>query len=243
MKRKRVIKATSWLLSIAFYVVVIGFASNQNEETRVQELEINLIQPENQFFITKENVSQIIGNEYDSIEGKPLNLINTALLEESIENHPLIEDAEVYFTLDGRVSVDVVQETALARVREANRDVYMSIHGKAIPRSLNHSANVPMITGHIDSSHWQEAYHFLRLLDDSSWLGNNIEALERDSSGLYRVYPRFGRHHIVWGDLDEVDRKLKKLHVFYSYLEENETLNDIKTIDVRFNDQVVSTKY
>lgn len=243
MKMKRTLKAASWLLGIAIFAVAMGFASSQEDESVVTELNINLEQPENQYFLTIENITNIVDNQEDSIVGKALNLINTALLEESLENHPLINEAEVYFTLDGRISVDVVQHRAIARVRSGGEDVYMNEYGERFPRSKNHSANVPMITGHIDSSHWQEAYHFLQLLDDSSWLGGNLEALQRDSTGHYTVYPRIGRHHIIWGDLDDSESKLQKLAVFYSFLEKEGQMNEVKTIDLRFNDQVVSTKF
>lgn len=243
MKKKRILKASSWLFSALIYVLILGFASNQNKLRKVTSVNIELHQPENQYFLTTANVQEMIDNQYDSLEGRTLDLINTALLEESIENHPLVYDAEVYFTLDGRVSIDVQQETAIARVIEPGRDVYMNQDGEAIPRSLNYSAIVPMITGHIDSSHWQEVHFFLRLLDDSPWLGGNIEAFERDSAGQYVVYPRFGRHHVIWGDLEHSEEKVEKLKVFYSYLEDKGTLEEIKTIDVRFDDQVVSTKY
>ncbi|NVK27463.1 MAG: hypothetical protein HWE14_05430 [Flavobacteriia bacterium] len=221
----------------------MGFASSEEDNMVVTELNISLEQPENQYFLTVENIANLIENQEDSIIGKALNLINTALLEESLENHPLINEAEVYFTLDGRVSVDVVQHRAIARVRAQGEDVYMNEFGKRFPRSKNHSANVPMITGHIDSSQWREAYHFLQLLDDSPWLGGNLEALQRDSAGHYTVYPRIGKHHIIWGDLEDSESKLQKLAVFYSFLEKEKQMNEVKTIDLRFNDQVVSTKF
>ncbi|GGH77961.1 cell division protein FtsQ/DivIB [Phaeocystidibacter marisrubri] len=240
---KRIIKALSWLAGIALYLGVLGFSANEAENQRASSLEINLEQPVDQLFISEKNITDIIDNQVDSIINTPLHLINTALLEESIENHPLIDEAEVYYTLDGRVSVDVIQHVAIARVRAHGEDVYMNKYGKPIPRSRNHSANVPMITGHIDSSQWREAYHFLQLLDDSPWLGDNLEAISRDSAGKYTVYPRMGRHSITWGELDAFEDKMKKLDVFYSYLTREGQMDSVRTIDVRFDKQVVSTKY
>lgn len=243
MKLRRVIKAFSWLLGIALYVTIMGFAAQKNDETVVTEVDITIVQPENQYFLTKEIVRKGIDNQLDSLEGEDIDLINTALLEESLENHPVINNAEVYFTLDGKLNVHVEQYEAIARVRANGEDLYMNQFGEPFPRSNNHSANVPMITGHIDSSHWQEAYAFLQLLDDSSWLQNNIEALQRDSSGEYTVYPKMGRHKIYWGKLESTDQKIKKLEVFYTYLTEEQTMDSVKTINVQFRDQIVSTKY
>lgn len=243
MKMKRIFKALSWLAGIALYIAILGFASGESEKQRAVSVQIDLEQPEDQYFLSVEEIHQMIEKESDSIVNTPVHLINTALLEESLENHSLIDDAEVYFTLDGRVFVDVQQHKAIARVRAAGRDVYMNAYGSPIPRSKNHSANVPMITGHIDSSHWQEAFTFLRLLDDSSWLSGRLEALVRDSKGSYTVYPRFGRHSITWGSPESTEEKIKKIDVFYPYLTRKSEMDSVRTIDVRFSDQVVSTKY
>lgn len=243
MKFRRIIKAFSWLAGIALYIGLLGFSASESSEQRSTHLEINLKQPENQLFTTKGNVIDIIDNQLDSIINVPLHLINTALLEESIENHPLIREAEVYYTLDGRISIDVVQHKAIARVRAAGKDVYMDEDGKAIPRTKNHSANVPMITGHIDTVSWKESYHFLQQFDDSSWLSGQIEAIQRDSTGNYIVFPKMGRHTIIWGKPTQFEAKAKKLDVFYSYITQKGLMDSIKTLDVRFNEQVVSTKY
>lgn len=243
MKWKRLAKASTWVVGSVLYFALLGFAGKKSEEQRVTELNINLFQEEDQYFLKREEVSDVINNQLDSVLNMPIHLINTALLEESLDSHPLIDKSEVYFTLDGSVTVDIQQHKAIARVRTAEGDVYMNRYGAAIPRSKNHSANVPMITGHIDSIHWQEAYFFLQVLGDSDWLSNNIEGLDRDSTGLYTVYPRFGRHRIIWGAPDNNDTKVEKLEVFYAYLEQENRMDDIRTIDLRYSNQVVSTNY
>ncbi len=243
MKIRRILKALSWLFSLALFITIMGFAAQKNDDTVVSGLEISIRQADDQYFLTVEEIQENIENQTDSLVGEDLDLINTALLEESLENHPLIDNAEVYFTLDGRLYVRVTQFRAIARVKSVEGDVYMNQFGQPIPRSNNHSANVPMITGHIDSSHWQEAYNFLQLLDDSSWLSGNIEALVRDSTGNYVVYPKMGRHQITWGNLDNSTHKVKKLEVFYTYLQKEEKIDSIRTIDVRFRNEIVSTKY
>ena len=58
----------------------------------------------------------------------------------------------------------------------------------------------------------------------------------------FELVPEFGSHIIVLGDLSDLDKKLRKLNAFYQQALLEEGLNKYKTINLKFDNQVVCVK-
>ena len=53
---------------------------------------------------------------------------------------------------------------------------------------------------------------------------------------------RIGGHQIILGKIERLEVKFKNLKAFYNYTMINKTIENYKTINLKYNNQVVCTK-
>lgn len=214
---------------------------SESRET-VANIDVKLHQPANQLFISKEDILQIIENQVGKATDAPIASINTHLLEESIDNHPFIKSAEVFSTLDGILHVRVKQKTAIARVMNTPA-YYLDEAGKAFPTSESFSAKVPFITGKIDSATVHEAFELVKLLSQDEYFSPWLAEVHINNLGKFELIPSRGRHRVILGAVDYASNKFKHLKAFYHNCVNEENLNEWKTLDISYQNMLVSTKH
>lgn len=240
---RRVLKIASWVFGIAAFMFLVAFEQVGEEQSLVKNIEIELIQPDNQLFLNKNDILELIEQQDDSILFRSVNAINTAMLEESLENQPFIADAEVFSTLDGLLSVQVEQKQAIARVIGNNKHYYLDAEGHPFPVTKMFSATVPVFTGMQDSTSLHNAFYLLNTIKSSSYFSNWLAEIHTKSNKEIELIPLTGNHRILFGTTEDAQEKLRKLQGFYTTVVTEQNLNDWKTLNVAYNKLLVSTKY
>jgi cell division protein FtsQ len=159
--------------------------------------------------------------------------------------------------------VQVYQRTPIARV--LNKDgssFYLDSEGRAMPLSKKYTAKVPVLYGNIMESAANISVREIRrdeakaskfLMDDLFDVVKSIETDEFWKAQIESIYvndnreiellPRVGNHRIIFGDSQNIDKKLKKLMAFYQETVHAVDLNKYKTINLKYRDQVVCEKH
>lgn len=232
-----------WILGFGALIFMLAFENISESSTPVRAIQIELDQPEHQLFLNKEDIKAILNNTDDSLLLKSIRAINTTLLEETLENHPFIAEAEVFSTLDGLISVHVKQKLAIARILQQDEHFYIDANGHPFPCSQNFSAKVPVITGQTDSTQIQSAYWLMQQVNKKDYFNHWLAEIHITKTNEYECIPVLGRHRVIFGDTTNTQMKLAKLEAFYKTAVSPENLNDWKTLNVAFNNLLVSTKY
>ena len=241
MKNALIILA--WLAGIGTFSALMAFEHVTSKDARLTDSVIELDQPEDQFFINKEDVLKMVLAADDSLKIRSLPAINTHLLEESIMANPFVAEAEVFSTLDGLLSVHVKQKEAVARVLNPIRHFYLDAEGHPYPTTLNHSARVPVFTGNTDSSAVYNAYQVLQAINQEPYFNGWLAEIHVNPNGFMELIPRSGNHRVLFGKNTNVTSKLQRLHTFYTHVVTPQNLNTWKTLNVIYKDQLVSTKH
>ncbi len=88
--------------------------------------------------------------------------------------------------------------------------------------------------------------NFVKLIErDDFWRAQIVEIVVSQSQNgalFLRLVPRAGNHTIIFGRIEDVERKLDRLMRFYREGLAKEGWNTFRTIDVRFDNQVVCTQ-
>ncbi len=234
---------TSWVLGFAAVAFLLAFESVSESRTMVSSLNIMLNQPKNQLFLTKEDVRELLDKQDDSLLMRSVNAINTAVLEESLENHPFIADAEVFSTLDGLLSVQVEQKLATARVITTSKHYYLDAEGHRFPLTKTYSAAVPVFTGMQDSTSIANAYQLLNTINSTAYFEGWLAEIHTKQNRTLELVPVRGNHRVLFGTVADAEQKLQKLEAFYKTVVTEQNLADWKTLNVAYNKLLVSTKH
>jgi cell division protein FtsQ len=240
--KKRAWNIILWLLSFTGTCLLLAFEYAEENSQTVNNIDIELIQPANQLFLNKEDISYLIHKQIDKIIDEPLRTINTHLLEESLENHDFIQDAEVFSTLDGNLSVRVKQKEVIARIIHAQHR-YLDAEGNTLPLNKNFTAKVPVITGRTDSVALSQSYEMIQLLQNTPYFESWLAEIHINQNLSMEFVPTRGRHRVIFGNLDQKEEKLKKLQAFYTTMVNESNLKAWRTLNVSYNNMLVSTKY
>jgi len=234
---------TSWVFGFAAVALLVAFEAISEEKTNITSIRIELIQPQNQLFLNKEDIEKMLQKEDDSLLFKTVNTINTGLLEESLLKHPLIAGAEVFSTLDGLLSVQVEQKEAIARVISTTKHYYLDAEGHPFPTTKTFSATVPVFTGLLDSASVTNAYDILNSIQTNAYFKDWLAEIHTNTNREIELIPIQGNHRVIFGNPKNASEKLTKLQGFYKNVVTKENLNDWKTLNVAYNELLVSTKY
>jgi len=182
----------------------------------------------------KKEVDRFLSKSSDSLA---LGL-NAFLLETSIEALPYVKEAQVYWNMDSNLVVEVINKSALAIAYGTEQNFFISKKMEVLEQPNGKWLDLPVITGTSDSAALSNAGRTLNKMTSIINL-ESIAQLAVDSSTL-EIVPRAYQHTVKAHADERMERELKKLAAYYAAHTEEE-LKDIKRIDLRYKNQVVTT--
>jgi len=225
-------------LGIGSLVFLMAFANVQNNVT-VKGVDPVITNNELQYFLTEQELKDVITSLYDSIENIPVREINIGMLEDTLESLTYVENAEVFSTLDGRLSIVVNQHKAIARIFIGNKHEYLNSLGETMPISRNYSAMVPFVTGKVEQPQLEYTHQLLMQASNDPFYEGILTGLDFSNEDIL-LYTALGNHKVIWGNTSDTDIKLKKLKMFYQS-QTKEDVEGLETLNLMYKDQVVFT--
>ena len=164
------------------------------------------------------------------------------MLEEQVLENPYVEKVSLYITVDGNLNTVIQQREPIARILDGNSSYYVDSQAVKVPISENYSARVPVITGVSNEKEVSRLIVLLNKIVKDNFLSKEIIGIELKAQNEYMFTVRSGNYRINFGDLTEIDSKIKKLKAFYSKVFLDSTIHKYKTINIKYHNQVVGEK-
>jgi len=240
---KKLLNIAGWIGGFALLGILLAFSGNCREQVRVEQIEVSIDYSDNQYFLTSEEVENLVREKYPYLDSLFCKEININLLEETLDNHPSIRKAEVYSALDGKLRIAVKQKRPVCRVQQKQRGYYLDEQGDSMALSDNYSASVPLVTGLLDDHNQQKVFEFLHGLENDPYFSQFFDGLHVEDDSTWVLYPRPGRHEVVLGKPENLDAKMHKLKAFYDKVVNTTNLESISRLNLAYREQVVCTKY
>ncbi|MCF6351058.1 MAG: cell division protein FtsQ [Flavobacteriaceae bacterium] len=237
IKYKTHIKTLFFTLLITSLFV---FVNHRNSVRKIKDIQIEFEQGDN-LFITSEMVNKLLTQSTNNLKNKAKESINLKDLEQNILTSKMIENVEVYLTVDAVLKTRVLQRKPIARVQANNGSYYLDSKGKKMPLSINHSARVPIVTGVKSANDLKLVFKMCNTVLKEAFMHKQIIGL-KISNNEFELKTRMGNQVILFGDLTKTNFKIKKLKAFYQKVIADKTLKNYKKINLKYNDQVVCTK-
>ena len=239
MKKKRLLYTA---LSVIFGVGLIFGAvlSMQHwKNAAFDKIDISIQNPDNQALIVRPEVLPLIDAFLSAQPDSSSLKTPTYLLETSLEALPYVADAQVYWNLNQSLVVNVVSKQAKAKVFMNDEPFLLTEAHELLPAPRQTPLDLPIITGVKDSANAARAGLLLyEVIASPAFTFDGLAQMEVNASYVVLI-PQGYAHHITANIGNELAGDLRKLSAFYA-AKPTQELEEIKSIDLRYKNQVVS---
>ncbi|WP_116789546.1 cell division protein FtsQ/DivIB [Flavobacterium psychrotrophum] len=227
-------------LIVGVAVFLYSFSGIRNEGRKIKQAEVVFVDNEN--FITKKDVNKLLKQNFDTVTGIKKVQLDLNKVEKSIDTNPMVDKAEVYATIDGKLTAIVVQKKPVARIFSGSKSYYLDYKGNEMPLSESETARVPLVSGSIDRTDKKRLSELLNYIYDDDFLKKNITGLAVMPWGDIMMDIRGYDFEVVFGKPINIDRKFKNYKAFLQDAIKDTLTENYKTINLKFTQQVVGTK-
>jgi len=229
------------VLMFALVIFLYSFASNRNSQRKLKKAEVIFV-GDNNNFVKQESVNKLLIENKSDVRSIAKEDLNLNKLENSINQHPMVQKSEVFVSVDGVLKAVVQQKTPVARVFNEQGSFYIDYEGNTMPLSDNYTARVPLISGGINGKDKEKLSDLLRMIYDDEFLKKNIIGIEILPDESLMMTNRNFDYKIEFGKLMNEEKKFKNYKAFFQKAVLDSTLYKYKKINLRFTQQVVCTK-
>ncbi len=256
-----------WIILVLGVTAVIFVVIRENKEVLFKEMIISINYPEGDVFISENQIESIILNADSSIYSNGIYNVKTNELEKLIEQNAYVNSAEVSTTIDGKLIVNVDQRQPIFRVESGKESFYVDNYGSLLPLSPDYVSRVVIVNGHIknidfkeikeisfkeikeisfikenDISGLKDIFFLIKYIRNDAFLKALIEQIYVNRNKEIELIPKIGNQVILFGEIENIEEKLKNLQLFYTQGMEINGWGAYKVINVKFSNQVVCTK-
>ncbi|WP_445736816.1 cell division protein FtsQ/DivIB [Mariniflexile sp.] len=196
---------------------------------------------ESNLFITNENVSKLLIQNFRGVKNVPKETLALNALEIALKSNPMIKSAEVYVTVNGTLKAEIEQKTPIARV-STNASYYIDSDGFFMPLSSNFSARVPLVTGYVEKNNLKSIFTVANKIKEDEFLKKHVIEIHQGFDGVIYLKLRQCHFLVQLGDVGFLDKKINNLKAFYQESIKEETLDNYSKVNLQFDNQVVCTK-
>ena len=256
---KKITKIFLWLTIVIVWLVSTAFFNGFYNEIKISNIKVNFISDNYHDLITKSEVSDMLSS-YGIVKGVTLREeFNIEELEKKFLDHLAVESAEVYFVNNGTLTINIKKRTPVGRFisTTAEKNFYIDDRGCLMPLCSTYVAKVPLFSGNINffesvnvySSNSlnslpiiNKLYKMSQLINNDSFLKSQIVQIHINNNGYFELIPRIGNQRIMFGTPLNMEKKLKKIKLFYTNGPSAKELNLYDTLNVMYNNQIICSK-
>lgn len=228
------------IVLLALTAVMLAFGTIKNNDRTLRDTSIVFV-GKHKLFLTHDNVNNLLVQKNQSLKNEQKEALALNEVELALKSNKLVKNAEVSVSVDGDVRIEIEQKTPIARVI-TNDSYYVDNQGKAMPLSENYSARVPMVSGYVTPKDLSALTKLAQRIEQDVFYKTQVVHIHANKDNTFTMRLRTYDFVIQLGDLYALDKKLTNFKAFYKEADERNQLNRYKTINLKFDNQVICTK-
>ncbi len=236
------------VLGIAGYLVyAMTKMTDDDPEEVCTELVVHIDNSHKAKFVTASSIERSLQAKALYPKGKKMTEISCRQIEEFLMLNHFIERVECYKSSTGRLCLSITQRTPSMYVLPTNESGYFVDRNGRTINNTNYATNLVTATGDIDLNYaTTQLVHFANFIQDNPFWDNQIEqihiSMDKDGKRSVELVPRVGEHIIHMGSLDDYEKKLRRLKIFYEKAISTVGWNKYKSINIQYDNQIICTK-
>lgn len=255
---KRLVAFAGGLFLLGVLFTAIEYKLNSNSG----ELTVNIEPIDGKRFISENDIGELIKVTFygetskdieDLLADEKLKRINLKALESLIDNYPWVLESDVYVDAQNNITVNIIQRKPLVRCfDEKNNSFYLDENGVRMPVSEHEAARVIVASGYFQDVKGTKADSVYNVVDSlnklvqfiqtDEFLTAQIEQIYVEKNGDFVLIPKVGNTELIFGDLDMMEDKFRRLKIFYKEAMPFEGWRKFKKLNLKYKKQVVGVK-
>ena len=230
-------KIKIFITSLLFIMIILSiFYSNSINNNRTKYINIGNILNDSLVLITKDSIIsylKILNVVEDSMKTREIDLNK---IESSINEIKYIKTSNTYFGINSDLKISIVERKPLVEIND--KDVYLDFEGEIVPKSILTKPESINFFGSIESSQYQKVANLGQNIIYDDFFKNHFKYIFSDSSEIF-IKPKKYNYTIEIGNLEMIENKLVNYKFFYATKLKGKDFEDIKTINLRYANQVI----
>ena len=221
------------IISLLLFILVFKFQTQYNQKLN-QKIKISaetLYTDKNKIL---DDVKQIVltGNHRE-----------ISSLENELEKMSHIESAEIYFSVNGEVSLSYYEFEPVVRVfNSENQSYYLDSNCKRIPLSEKYTADIILFTGYTENIKDDLILNLAKKINSNKFLSKQVsEVFVNETSEAFFI-PVLGNHKIKLGSFNNLEIKIKKMMTFYDKIIPKHGWEKYSEINLEYQNQIICLK-
>lgn len=261
---KRIIQITAFILFAIALSGLMGFIYIERGNQVLNDINIRICRDNDKGFLNETELYEII-ETIDSIRTKKIKQINTGEIEEILNTNPYIESVDAFVNINNNLKVNVREKSVILRVfNQNNEGYYIDENAEILPLSQQFSPRILIANGYINipyvkgfesiydsvysalpitgSDILTELFTLTKIINQNNFLQAQINQIYINSKGEFDLIPQLGDQLIHLGSIENAEIKLNKLEIFYKKALVKAGWEKYKTINLKYDNQVVCTR-
>lgn len=236
----------------ALLLSMISFIDKREVGYRVDDIEVDIENTYENFFIDEEDVmSLILENKGDTVLGDAYGRVSLKEIERRVESHSFVKDAQVFRDLNGHLVVKATQNKPIARIIADNgKQAYLGEEGDILPVSSKYTARVLVLSGgymdgltareSIEGNEYdQKLYDLIEYISEDKFWNMQIAQLVVGQNGKVVMIPQVGDQKLEFGYAENFKSKFKRLEIFFKEIMPTKGWNTYSRVNVEYKDQLI----
>lgn len=248
-KPRREIKIAGALLVL---FALIAFTERMKDEVKVSEVRISIDNIYENHYLDEKDVLKLMRLNTENLRGASLSKLNFSEIEARIRQSPYVSDAELYSDLKGNIMVNVSLRRPLARIVQSDGpDAYIGEDGTIMPVSEKFHSRVVLVSGGFvprflkldkvqEIEEGKQLMEMLNTIHEDAFWNAQVAQIDVDQKGKTVLYSQVGDETVEFGMLLDLERKFRKLKIFYKEIIPRVGWNRYDRINVEYEGQVVA---
>lgn len=238
---------SKWIiLKILLGIIVLGFlvsfSVNRHISKNVEKINIKIDHDTGRYFLNDSLVLSIISSQKNDINELSIGDLAIGEIETKLNENTYVNEAQVYKDIDGELFIDIRQQVPIARVFTGNDEYYLTSNLTKMPLSNLYSDEVILVGGEIEKNDYDGIYKMTEFLEADKLLKKHIIAMKKVNPNSFILLVNNGDYYIEFGELENIEDKFENLKLFYDQYLGKVGLDYYKSINLKFNNQIVATK-
>lgn len=229
-----------WLLAITLLVLLLLFTNNQQNSQNIY-LNNVIVEESKDNFIDGKILLDYLQDQSIYFDSILVTDFSKEKLENILESHPAVKQAEVFGSQQGDINILVEQKQAIVRLKGDNGDYYLDEFGNRMELCTNYTSKVVVVTGNFSVKDHISIYEFISEINTSEFWRSQITQVHFEK-GEVLLIPRVGSHKVNIGSFKNITDKLDNLYQFYKVVMPGKGWHTYSNINLKFENQIVCLK-